>query len=342
MHTIAVVVPVHSSEKRLRRLLQALSQQARLPDEVIIVYNPVAAGEASHKEAADDKWDFPVRMVTNEIQSIPAALNKAIATSQSELIVRLDARSLPDTNYLQHCQDVLVSTGAQVVGGRWDIHPEEQTATAMAIALAVAHPVCTGGVRYRRQTAAASGQVDTVPYGCFRRSLWQEMGGFDETLLCNEDYEFFWRVRLGGGRIVFDPSICSVYFPRASHRALMLQYFRYGWWKTQMLRKNPTSVRARQLLPIVISAVLGLALVFSSFVPFARLLAGVGGLLYGCIIVYASFQLAVRARHMGLLAVLLFTFVTVHITWCAGVWTNLIGRNMSRSWLTKTYRSEVT
>ena len=342
MQTIAVVVPVHASEKWLHRLLQALSRQARLPDEVIIACNPIAAGEASHKEAANGKWDFPVRVVTNVVQSIPAALNKAIQTSQSELIVRLDARSLPDTNYLQRCQDVLVSTGAQVVGGRWDIQPEEQTATDRAIALAVDHPVCTGGVRYRRQTAAATGQVDTVPYGCFRRSLWQEMGGFDETLLCNEDYEFFWRVRSGGGRIFFDPSIRSVYFPRASHRALMLQYFRYGWWKTQMLRKHPASVRVRQLLPVAISAVLGLALVSSPFVPIARSLTGAGGLFYGCVIACASFQLAVRARDLGLLAVLLVTFVTVHIAWCAGVWTNLIGRNVSRSWLTKTYRSEAT
>ena len=340
MHTIAVVIPVHSSEKRLHRLLQALSRQVRLPDEVIIAWNPVATGKASHEEDAHGKWDFPVRVVSNAVQSIPAALNKAIQTAQSELIVRLDARSLPDTNYLQRCQDVLVSTGAQVVGGRWNIQPEEQTATARAIALAVAHPVCTGGVRYRRQTAAPSGEVDTVPYGCFRRSLWQKMGGFDETLLFNEDYEFFWRVRSGGGGIFFDPSIRSVYFPRASHRALMHQYFRYGWWKTQMLRRHPASARARQLLPIAISAALGIALASSAFLPLARFLTGATGLFYGCIVVGASVQLAVRARDLGLLAPLLVTFVTIHISWCAGVWANLIGRNVCGSWLTKTYRPE--
>ncbi len=342
MQTIAVVVPVHTGEKRLHRLLQALSRQVRLPDEVIIAWNPVATGKDSHEAAVHGKWDFPVRVVTNAVQSIPAALNKAIRTAESVLIVRLDARSLPDTNYLQRCQNVLESVGAQVVGGRWEIQPEEQTITARAIALAVAHPVCTGGVRYRRQTAAASGEVDTVPYGCFRRSLWKKMGGFDETLLCNEDYEFFWRVRSAGGRIFFDPAIRSVYFPRKSHRALMDQYYRYGWWKTQMLRKHPASVRARQLLPIVTSAALAIALASSAFLPFACLLSGASALFYGCLVVGASVHLAVRARGPGMLAMLILTFVTVHISWCAGVWANLLGGNVSRSWLTKTYRPEDT
>ena len=342
MTTLAVVIPAHAREQRLDRLLQALSRQARMPDEVIIARNPVAAGDPLPEDIACDKWGFPVRQVPNLIQSIPAALNNAIQSAESDLIVRLDARSVPDIHYLQRCEDTLANTGAQVVGGRWEMQQEEQTITARAIAVAVAHPMSTGGVRYRRQGAAAPGLVDTVPYGCFRRSLWKKLDGFDETLLSSEDYEFFWRVRARGGRIFFDPSICSVYFPRASYRGLMRQYFRYGWWKTQMLRKHPASIRARQLLPIAASAALVAALVFSAFGPPGRLMFGAIGLLYGGLLMGASVQQAVRARCAGLLVMLPVTFVSIHLSWCGGVWANLLGKVILRAWLTKTYQPEGT
>jgi hypothetical protein len=56
----------------------------------------------------------------------------------------------------------------------------------------------------------------------------------------------------------------------------------------------------------------------------------------------ASVQQAVRARCAGLLVMLPVTFVSIHLSWCGGVWANLLGRSISRPWLTKTYQPEGT
>ena len=74
---------------------------------------------------------------------------------------------------------------------------------------------------------------------------------FDETLLTNEDYEFNVRIRQSGGRVWMDPSISSIYYARSTLSELAKQYWRYGYWKAQMLRRYPKTLRWRQMLPPV-------------------------------------------------------------------------------------------
>ena len=79
-------------------------------------------------------------------------------------------------------------------------------------------------------------QVDTVPFGAFKRELLALVGFFDETLLTNEDYEFNARIRKSGGRIWLDPchsfdlfcpahlgdigeTICPLWFLEMAHAA---------------------------------------------------------------------------------------------------------------------------
>ena len=49
----------------------------------------------------------------------------------------------------------------------------------------------------------------------------------------------------------FDPELWVGYRPRGSWRALAKQYYEYGFWKAQVLRLHPESLRARQLVPPV-------------------------------------------------------------------------------------------
>jgi len=85
-------------------------------------------------------------------------------------------------------------------------------------------------------------------------------------LLTNEDYEFNTRIRQAGGRVWLDPQIRSVYFARGNLAELAQQYWRYGFWKAQMLKRYPKTLRLRQALPplfvfsLVLLPLLGLSL----------------------------------------------------------------------------------
>ena len=194
--------------------------------------------------------DLSVRVVDNPQRIIPAGLNQAIKAAKGEIILRLDAHSMPAVDYVEKCVMALEAGFGDNVGGLWEIQPGGEAWQARAIASAAAHPLGVGDARYRVGGQAQA--VDTVPFGAFERNLIDRIGLFDETLLTNEDYEFNNRIRKSGGIIWFDPAIKSKYIARDSILSLARQYWRYGFWKSRMLRRFPGTFRWRQLPPVFV------------------------------------------------------------------------------------------
>jgi len=202
------------------------------------------------------------------------------------------------------------------VGGVWEIHEGAHTWIAKSIAVAAAHPLGVGDALYRHTKQAA--EVDTVPFGSFKRELIDRIGFFDETLLTNEDYEFNARVRKAGGRIWLDPSIRSIYFARSTLLELARQYWRYGFWKWRMLRNYPDTLRWRQALPpLFVLSLVGLVLL-SIFMPIVRFMLVAELLLYFSIMILAGLQAAFRGQKIFLLFGLPLAIPVMHLTWGSG------------------------
>jgi hypothetical protein len=208
------------------------------------------------------------------------------------------------------------------VGGVWEIRPGADTWIAESISFAAAHPLGVGDAMYRLN--AKAGAVDTVPFGSFRRSLIDRIGAFDETLLSNEDYEFNTRVRESGGIVWLDPSIRSVYFSRSTLGKLASQYWRYGYWKLQMLRRYPHTLRWRQALPPAFVLIFFSLIVLSLWIVCARYLLAAQALIYFLALGLAGLILAIKKRKGFLLWGLPFAISTMHFSWGAGfLWSGI-------------------
>jgi glycosyltransferase involved in cell wall biosynthesis len=269
-------------------------------------------------------------MADNPAQSIPSALNCALKEAQGEIIVRLDAHSVPYPDYIERCVADLQAGLGENVGGVWEIHPGAPTWVAQSIAVAASHPLGVGDALYRHASKAS--QVDTVPFGAFKRELLALIGFFDESLLTNEDYEFNARIRKSGGKIWLDPAIRSIYFARPTLVKLAKQYSRYGFWKWRMLRRYPETVRWRQgLPPLFVLSLLG-GVVLAVFFPVFRVLLAAEVLVY-CIVLVAAGVLASIKLGKALLCVgLPIAIATMHIAWGAGfLWSMIKGVFTDRS-----------
>lgn len=68
----------------------------------------------------------------------------------------------------------------------------------------------------------------------FRREVYDELGGFDESYRGGADPDFSWRAQLRGRRLDFAPDAVIRYVPRASIRGAFRQKFRFGFTQTQL------------------------------------------------------------------------------------------------------------
>jgi hypothetical protein len=168
--------------------------------------------------------------------------------------------------------------------------------------------------------------VDTVPFGSFRRSLVEQIGNFDESLLTNEDYEFNARLRQSGRTVWLDPEIRSVYFARPTLADLGRQYWRYGFWKWRMLRRYPGTLRWRQALPpAFVLSVAVLAPLCTLLAPARWLLAAEAAAYLG-VLLLAGAAAGLRKRSLALTAGLPLAIATMHFAWGSGfLWSVLQG-----------------
>ncbi len=322
---VSIIVPCYNEQATIRQLLDAVLAQTYPHSQMEIIIADAFSQDHTRERInlfQRDHADFSLRIVDNERLTIPAALNLAIESARGEIIIRLDAHSVPNPEYVERCVHALEEGKGTNVGGVWEIRPGGKGWVAELIAVAAAHPLGVGDAMYRLNPKA--GAVDTVPFGAFRRGLIDQIGGFDETLLTNEDYEFNTRVRQSGGVVWLDPRIRSIYFARASFCELARQYGRYGFWKWRMLKRYTNTIRWRQALPPAFVASLIVLVVLSIWFFLARWLLSLEIILYLLILIAASVRVALRNHKPFLIAGLLLSILVMHLSWGSGFLFSLI------------------
>lgn len=323
---VSIIVPCYNEEATIRHLLDSILAQTYPREQMeLIISDGMSTDRTRDVIAAFQKEHagLAVRVVENSVQTIPSGLNQAIRESGGEIIVRLDAHSMPIPEYVERCVSAHQSGKGDNVGGVWEIRAGAETWAAKSISFAAAHPMGVGDALYRLN--AKAGAVDTVPFGSFRRELINKIGGFDETLLANEDYEFNARVRESGGTVWLEPSIRCVYFSRGTFGKLALQYWRYGFWKFKMLRRYPHTLRWRQVLPPVFVSSLIALIVLSLWIVFMRYILAVQLFVYFVSLSLAGLKLAIEKQKGFLLWGMPLAITTMHFAWGAGfLWSGIL------------------
>ncbi len=307
-HNISVIMPARDAEATISDALDSVISQD-YPGHIEII---VADASDSPAMTGIIRASYPdVRVIPNPEHSIPAGLNHAIREATGEFIIRCDTSSKLPPTYVRRVVDVLKRTGASSVGGYQKV--AGTTFFQKAVGLAMNSLLGSGGPIYR--VGRIPGPADTVYLGAWRRDKLESVGGFNNHLLRNEDYELNWRLRQRGETVWFDPNLMVDYRPRSSLKELARQYFNYGRYKTAMLRIYPSSLQLRQLatpllvLGLVASVVLGLMGLTWAAAPLP--------LLY--LVILALGSAAIGVRHRNPAAILLpLVLATMHLSWGIG------------------------
>ncbi len=309
--SVSVVLPVRNEVATAGlAIASALDQEYEHPIEVVVADGSSTDGTwelLQDLRASDDR----IALVRNPAEITPAGLNAAIRAAKGDVIVRLDGHSVLPDGYVKRAVETLLEKEADNVGGVQAAVGEGTRQEAIAIAMSIRLGV--GDARFH--IGGQPGPVDTVYLGVFRRSVFDRVGFFDESLLRNQDYEMNVRIRSAGGLVWFDPHLRVEYRPRATLGALWRQYRQYGAWKREVVRRHRGSIRWRQFAPpiLVLSLIASLGL---GATP-ARRFGFVVPALYVAVLVATSALEAMRRRTLSAL-LLPVVLPVMHVGWGTG------------------------
>lgn len=254
---VTVVIPARNEEQSIRACVASIQAQTHRNLQIIVVDGDSEDATASVvKDIAES--DPRVELVVNPQRVIPVSLNMAVQETRARWLVRVDAHATVPPDYVARALEHLVTGRWGGVGGRKD--GVGRTAAGRAVAAAMGSRFGVGGSTYHHGTEQRT--VEHIPFGAYPVSVIRELGGWDERLRVNQDFEFDYRVREAGHELLFDPRLRIDWESRQSVPALFSQYRRYGHGKVKVARLHPASLRVRHLTaPALVATVAAAAVV---------------------------------------------------------------------------------
>ena len=311
---VSVIIPVRNEAAHIATVLDGIVAQEQPDGGYEIIVADGMSDDGTRDILAECQKRYPcLRIVDNPARITPAGLNAAIGEAGGAIILRMDAHTLYAPDYIRSCVTVLHETGADNVGGPWVAKGAGYV--SRAIAAAFQSPFAVGGARGHNRDY--TGPVDTVYLGCWPRKTFETYGGFDEEFVRNQDDEHNLRITRGSGSVRQSPRIRSWYTPRGSMKALLRQYYQYGYWKVRVIQKHRLPASIRHIVPGFFVAGLATCLIAAPFLALARWASGAAIACYGACLVVACLLTAGKSE-WRLLPMLPVVFAAYHFGYGIG------------------------
>ena len=292
MPTVSVIIPILNEEKYITQCLDSIieSDYDKNDLEVLLVDGGSSDKTIEIIEKYQKKYSF-FKLLNNSKKIAPIAMNIGIKASVGRYIIRLDAHSSYPKDYVTkliywHKKLDADNVGAVILT---DIKHKTNSSNAIRNVLSDKFGV---GSSFRSGVEQIT-EVDTVPFGCYKKEIFDKVGLYDERLVRNQDIELNKRIKKSGGKIYLVPEITCTYFAREDFKSLAKNNFSNGRWNilTAYYTKTLSSLSLRHFMPMlfVVGLFSSLLLSFVNFLWFYLFLAMF--IPYLTIILIRSFQI---------------------------------------------------
>jgi glycosyltransferase involved in cell wall biosynthesis len=219
--SVSIIIPALNEEKMIGRCLDSLAQLVfeRERFEVILVDNGSCDRTIAIAESFKDRLSLRILQQTGV--RISGLRNLGGRAAHGDILAFLDADCLPASDWLERIFALAPSDGIGVLGAHY-LLPQKST--------------WVGRTWHVYQEAPKSGEVSHIPAGdlIIRREDFLRLGGFDESIQTNEDYELCERARAAGMKVCAFPEIGVVHLGTA--QSLRVFFRKQAWHGTHVIK----------------------------------------------------------------------------------------------------------
>jgi glycosyltransferase involved in cell wall biosynthesis len=279
---------VYNEERSIQEFLESLKRQTALPGEIIIVDGGSADNTFSRMEGFFDEWarkdqspvcllpedqdsrngreadKTAVRLIGSQGAGISRGRNIAIDKASGTFISVSDAGCVLDPGWLEEINRGMEEDPRRINGG-------------------MNYPLCAGMLQRLTALSIMPGLNETdsksfMPSSrniCFRRSQWEDAGGYPEDLDFGEDMKFDFNIKNKAYRLVFCPRAVVYWKMRSRLDRIFRQFFRYAkgdaMGRMYPLRHMIRFASGVLFLAVMLCGILLSPLAFTAFLPLGAL-----------------------------------------------------------------------
>lgn len=320
---VTIIVPCRNEERFIGKCLDSIIAQDYPKDktEILVVDGMSNDKTAKIIEEYCTQHQY-VTLLNNPLKIVPTAMNTGIQNAHGEIIIRMDAHNIYEKDYVSKCVRYLQEYDSDNVGGICVTLPSNDTVFARSIAIALSHPFGVGNSHFRVGSKEPR-YVDTVPFGCYKREIFQKIGLFNEYLSRNQDIEFNLRLKKVGGKILLIPDIVSYYYARSTLKSLVKNNFLNGFWVIYSSKFARLPFSLRHLIPFAfVVSLIGSFFLSFLYYPFMYLFIFIISV-YLAVNIFFSLSLAIK-KNLKYFSFLVMSFLALHFSYGLGSLWGLI------------------
>lgn len=319
---LSVICPIYNEEKYIAKCIDSILTQDYSKEDLEVIFVDGMSRDQTREIIAKYTERYPfIRLIDNPDKIVPPAMNKGILASKGDVIMRLDAHATYAPNYFSVLVKALNELRADNVGAVCRTDVLNKTPKTLAIKEVLSNKFGVGNSTFRTGVTKVM-EVDTVPFGCWRRDVFDKYGLYDVRLVRNQDIELNKRILRGGGKIYIVPNTYCTYLARENYRALAKNNYGNGKWNilTVFYTKQFDSLSVRHFVPLAFVLSIIIPGLFSViYWPFV-LLSILSLLAYGTVLGTVSAKLSMSKKlNFGYLLV---SFMVLHLSYG---WGSLVG-----------------
>lgn len=239
---LSIVVPTCGREASLRRLLAALARQVDAPPfDVVVVLD--GAPQPNLDPPDRHTWPFVLRIASQPPRGAAVARNTGARLALSKLLLFLDDDVEPGARTVRAHVD-FHATHPRAIGAG-DLAPVPTARGFIGMALTGWWESMCDHLRDPRHRFTFR---DLLTGHCsIRRAVFDELGEFDNSLLCHEDFEFGYRALGAGVDIRFVEGTDTRHHDATTLEKVLRRKYEEGVADVQLVAKHPELLRALPL-----------------------------------------------------------------------------------------------
>lgn len=176
---LSVICPIYNEEKYIAKCLDSILEQDYPKDDLEIILVDGMSNDKTRDIVGKYTAQYTfIRVIDNPNRIAPWAMNIGIKQSKGDIVMRLDAHAIYERNYFSALVSGLQHYNADNVGSVCKTDVLNKTSKTLAIREVLSNKFGVGNSTFRTGINGVQ-EVETVPFGCWRRDVFDKHGYYD-------------------------------------------------------------------------------------------------------------------------------------------------------------------